>query len=186
MTQRTALVPVADGTEEIEAVTIIDTLRRAGTDVTVAAAGDQLTITCSRGVRLVADQRLQDLAIRDWDLVAVPGGMPGAEHLGQSAALTAILTRQHERRGLIGAICAAPAVVLLPLGLLADARATCHPAFLERIPVEQRDPARVVVSGHLVTSAGPGTALAFALELVARLHDRTTRDAVAGPMLVQD
>jgi 4-methyl-5(b-hydroxyethyl)-thiazole monophosphate biosynthesis len=180
------LVPVADGSEEIETVCIVDTLRRAGVAVTLAAAGSDLAVTCSRGVRLLADARLDDLHGRTFDAIAVPGGMPGAEHLAGSATLCALLEAQAARDATIGAICAAPAVVLQPLGLLDGRAATCHPAFLDRLDRRHRREDRVVIDGPIVTSRGPGTAIEFALALVGVLRGGEVRDEVAGPMLVRE
>jgi 4-methyl-5(b-hydroxyethyl)-thiazole monophosphate biosynthesis len=186
MADATALVPIADGTEEIEAVCIVDTLRRAAIDVTVASVSGRRTVTCSRGVVLTADALIEVLRKSEFDLVALPGGMPGAEHLAASAALADLLGGQHARQALVGAICAAPAVVLAPRGLLDGRAATCHPAFFDRLDPVLRREDRVVVDGHLITSRGPGTALEFALALVAALRGDAVRDAVAGPMLVRD
>jgi 4-methyl-5(b-hydroxyethyl)-thiazole monophosphate biosynthesis len=176
------LVPVADGSEEIEAVCIVDVLRRAGADVTVASVGG-LQITASRGVKLVADRLIADCMDENWDLVVLPGGLPGADHLRDSAELAQILRRQADRGALYGAICAAPAVVLQTQGLLAGRRATAHPAFIE--PLKDADEtSRVVVDGNCVTSRGPGTAIEFALELVAQLFGPETARETAAPMVV--
>jgi 4-methyl-5(b-hydroxyethyl)-thiazole monophosphate biosynthesis len=176
------LVPVADGSEEIEAVCIIDVLRRAGADVTVASVGS-LQINASRGVKLVADRLIGDCLQEAWDLVVLPGGVPGAEHLRDSAELSQILRRQADRGGLYGAICAAPAVVLQHHGLLAGRRATAHPAFVE--PLADADEiSRVVIDGSCITSRGPGTAIEFALELVAQLFGPEKAREVAAPMVV--
>lgn len=181
---KSVLVPVADGTEEIEAVTIIDILRRAGADVVVASVQTGI-ITASRGVKLVADCLIADCLQTDFDLVVLPGGMPGAEHLRDSADLRDILQRQADRGGLYAAICAAPAVVLEPHGLLNGLRATAHPAFMNRLRPEGAVEDTVVVDGNCVTSRGPGTAMAFALTLVERLFGASKRDAVAAPLVCQ-
>jgi 4-methyl-5(b-hydroxyethyl)-thiazole monophosphate biosynthesis len=186
MDQPTALVPVADGSEEIETVTIVDTLRRAEIAVTVASVMTERTVTCSRGVVLVADRLLADLPDRRFDLIAVPGGMPGAAALAQADRLGELLRAQHDRGGLIGAICAAPAVVLAPLGILDGRAATGHPAFFERLDPHLRREDRVVTADHVVTSRGPGTALEFALTLVGALCGAGLREQVAAPMLVPD
>lgn len=178
---RSVLVPVAHGSEEIEAVTIIDVLRRAGAEVTVASVEDTREVTCSRGVRLVADTSIGACAERLYDLIALPGGAEGAERLRDCASLTALLRAQRERGAAYAAICAAPAVVLGTHGLL-PARATAHPAFHERLG-ERADPARVVEDGTVITSRAPGTALEFALALVARLYGAEHAAAVAEPML---
>jgi 4-methyl-5(b-hydroxyethyl)-thiazole monophosphate biosynthesis len=185
-TRPSALVPIADGSEEIEAVGIIDTLRRAEVEVTVAAVGPERTVTCSRGVVLTADALIDAVAGTSFDLVALPGGMPGAQHLHESVVLGDLLRAHHAREGLIGAICAAPAVVLLPLGILDGRAATGHPAFFDRLDPDRRREDRVVRDGHLITSRGPGTALEFALALVGALRGEERRQAVAGPMLTRD
>ncbi len=181
--ERRALVPIADGTEEMEAVCIIDVLRRAGVDVTVASVEADLQVTASRGVKLVADRFISECVGETYDLVALPGGMPGAEHLRNSRDLEKILRRQYHEERLYGAICAAPAVVLQPLGMLPE-KATCHPGFTDRLPDDTSAASRVVVAGNCVTSRGPGTAIEFALELVAYLYDRGKAQEIAGPMVV--
>ena len=186
MSGKTALVPIATGSEEIEAVSIIDTLRRAEIAVTVAAVGTETTVVCSRGVVLTAEVLITDLAGHTFDLIALPGGMPGAEHLRDSTALTALL-RDHAARGeLPGAICAAPAVVLQPLGLLNGRTVTCHPSFHARLATGRHCEDRVVIDGNLVTSRGPGTALEFSLALVTELLGPAARAAVSGPMLAHE
>lgn len=182
--RRKVLVPISDGVEEIEAVCIIDVLRRAGAEVTVAAVGS-LEVTASRGVRLVADCRLADCAGKRFDLIALPGGLPGAEHLRDSEVLTALLREQALGKRLYAAICAAPAVVLQHHGLLAGRRATCHPALADRLEPQAASPERVVVDANCVTSQGPGTALEFALALVERLFGPERAKAVADPMLAR-
>jgi protein deglycase len=178
------LVPIADGTEEIEAVTIIDVLRRAGAEVTVASVG-ALQVTASRGVKLVADCLIEACKGREFDLVVLPGGIPGAEHLRDSPVLKEILLRQRSARKWYGAICAAPAVVLEPHGLLAHRRATCHPNHVGSLSDPSAAASRVVVDGNCVTSRGPGTALEFSLKLVELLFGREHMEAVAAPMVVQ-
>jgi 4-methyl-5(b-hydroxyethyl)-thiazole monophosphate biosynthesis len=181
--QRHALVPIADGVEEIEAVTVIDVLRRAGVAVTVASVEDRLEVTASRGVRLVADLPLDDCLDREWDLIVLPGGMPGAERLRDDVGLTGLLMTQYRTGRLLGAICAAPAVVLEHHGLLAGRDATCHPAFASRLGARTSLGERVVVDDAVVTSRAPGTALEFALRLVELLCGPEKADEVAGPML---
>jgi 4-methyl-5(b-hydroxyethyl)-thiazole monophosphate biosynthesis len=180
---KTALVPIADGTEEMEAVCIIDILRRAGVEVTVASVG-ALQVTASRGVRLVADRTIADCADERYDLIALPGGMPGAEHLRDSAVLTALLKRQQEEGRLYAAICAAPVVVLQHHGLLAGLQATCHPGVAGQLQDPASLASRVVVDGTCVTSRGPGTAVEFALVLVELLYGAEKARSVADHMLV--
>lgn len=182
---KTALVPIADGSEEIEAVTVVDVLRRAEVAVTVASVMDRTEITASRGVRIVADCLVADVADETFDLIALPGGMPGAEHLRDSAVLTDLLRRHRTENRLLGAICAAPAVALEPHGFLENREATAHPAFFDRLNPDRRSEARVVADGNVVTSRGPGTALEFALRLVALLLGEETARTVAEPMVTR-
>lgn len=184
-TQPTVLVPIAEGSEELEAVAIVDTLVRAGAAVTLAAVGSSTTVKCSRGVTLLADARLSDLRQvgAEFDCIALPGGMPGAQHCSDCQELVAMLKQHAKANKLLGAICAAPAVVLQPHGLCpAGAKVTCHPGFAAKL--EQCSEDRVCVEGNLVTSRGPGTAVEFALTLVAKLFDEETAASVKGPMLV--
>jgi 4-methyl-5(b-hydroxyethyl)-thiazole monophosphate biosynthesis len=179
---KNVLVPIADGTEEIEAVCIIDVLRRAGARVTVASV-DGLQVTASRGVKLVADKLLADCVEETYDLIVLPGGMPGAEHLRDSEELTKMLKQQKEEGRLYAAICASPAVVFKHHNLIDDRQATCHPAFMERLDKAQAVEERVVVDGTCVTSRAPGTAIEFALKLVELLYGEEKTQKVAGPML---
>ncbi|MHC4988859.1 MAG: DJ-1 family glyoxalase III [Planctomycetota bacterium] len=177
---KTALVAVADGTEELEAVTMIDVLRRAGAEVTVAAVGE-LSITASRGVKLVADCVIGDCKGKTYDLIVLPGGLPGAEHLRDCTPLIEMLKKQKQSGGLYAAICASPAVALAPHGLLDDKQATGYPGTEDKLPKPLNQ--RVVVDGNCITSQGPGTALEFAIELLRRLFDDTKAQQVAEPML---
>ena len=181
---KTVLVPVADGTEELEAVAIIDVLRRAGATVTVASVTGVRQITASRGVVIVADALIEQCLEMEFDLVVLPGGIPGAEHLRDSAALIDILKRQRDKDRLYGAICASPAVVLEHHGLLADHQATCHPGFVDQLVKKDRIDDRVVMDGNCLTSRGPGTAVEFALALVERLYGKEKREEVAAPMVI--
>lgn len=178
------LVPVANGSEEIEAVTIIDVLRRSGADVTVASVESGLQVECSRGVKLVADVLIGDLADADFDCIAVPGGMPGAERLRDDPTLQHLLQRQAGSGRLITAMCAAPAVVLEPQGFLKGKVATAHPAFIDKLSSSSEE--RVVSDGAVITSRGPGTAIEFALALVKALFGAEKAAEVAGPMVVHD
>lgn len=178
------LVPIADGSEEIEAVCIIDVLRRADAEVTVASV-DDLQVTASRGVKLVADARITECVDRTYDLIALPGGMPGAEHLRDSPQLIEILKQQKRDGRFYGAICASPVVVLQHHNLLDGRKATSHPNFSDGLEEREVTEFRVVVDGNCVTSRGPGTAIEFALKLVELLFGRKKASEVAGPMIVQ-
>ncbi|MCB1864966.1 MAG: DJ-1/PfpI family protein [Chromatiales bacterium] len=172
------LVPLAPGCEEVEAVTVIDLLRRAG--ITVVAAGlTDGVVTASRGTRLLPDTDLDSALERDYDMVVLPGGLPGADHLDADPRVRELLRRMAESGRFTAAICAAPKV-LASAGLLAGRRATAYPGVLDAIAAAdiERSTDAVVVDGKVVTSRGPGTAMDFALELIERLTDRATRERV--------
>jgi len=178
------LVPIADGSEEIEAVCIIDTLRRAGAEVTVASVA-KLQVTASRGVKLVADTLIANCTSQTYDGIALPGGMPGAEHLRDSAPLIDMLRKQKQAGRLYAAICAAPAVVLRPHGLIEQVRATCFPALQGKLDPAYASHERVVVDGNCVTSQGPATAIEFALKLVELLFSPAKAKEVGSAMLAE-
>lgn len=181
---KNVLIPISDGVEELEAVTIIDVLRRAGAAVTVASVGDDLAVVASRGTKLVADAPIEVCVRNNYDLVVLPGGMPGAEHLRDCPEVVEILKRQRCHGGFYGAICAAPAVVLAHHGLLEGKKATCYPSMLSELGEGAVADQNVVIDGKCITSKGPGTAMEFALTLVELIYDKQTRDKVAAGMLI--
>lgn len=180
---RRVLVPVANGSEEIEASTVVDTLRRAGAEVTVASVEEGRTVCMSRGLNVCADTLISD-ANDEYDLIALPGGMPGAERLRDSAVLVKKVKDAVNAGKSIAAICAAPSVVLAHHGLINDVDATCYPApaFREAMPhVADGD---VVVSPPFITATGPGTALKWSLAIVHHLYSKELADKLANAMLV--
>ncbi len=176
---KNVLVPVADGTEDLEAVAIIDVLRRADATVTVASVTGSRQLTFSRGLVVTADALLENCMTHEYDLVVLPGGIPGAENLRDSANLIKLLKRQRETNQLYGAICASPAVILEHHGLLEGRQATCHPAFVEQLTNKESVASRVVVDENCITSQGAGTAVEFSLALVEQLFGKEKRDDVA-------
>lgn len=179
------LIPIANGSEDIETVTLIDVLRRAEAAVTVASVGEDLTITASRGTRIIADVSIADCKGKEWDLIALPGGMPGAKNLSENVVLVELLKNQKEKGRLYAAICASPAVVLQHHGLLVGKKACCYPAFREMIPPEQLASLedRVFVDENCVTSTSPATAIEFALKLVELLFGKEPADKISKAML---
>jgi protein deglycase len=170
------LVPLAEGFEELEAVTIIDILRRAGIEVVVAALGPS-PVTGSHGIRLAADTPLAALAEQDFDMVALPGGMPGADHLKKDPRVAGIVRRLHAKGRPVAAICAAP-MVLAAAGLLDGRRATSFPGFLADAGKTTVVEDAVVVDRGVITSRGPGTAIEFALTLVEQLAGASVRRSI--------
>ncbi len=179
---KNVLVPISDGCEEIEAACIIDVLRRADADVTVASVGN-LQVTASRGMKLVADRLISECVNESYDLIALPGGMPGAERLRDSKELTEMLKRQQQDGKLYAAICASPAIVFHHHGLLAERKATAYPGFAEQLANTESIESRVVVDNNCITSRGPGTAMEFALKLVEVLYGEQMAKKVAESML---
>ncbi len=175
------LVPLAEGFEEIEAVTIIDVLRRAGVEVTVAGL-EARQVTGSHGITLNTDELLGNVLHTDWDAIVLPGGMPGAQHLEDDADLRRLLQNAAKQNKHIAAICAAPKV-LAAAGLLSGKRATSYPGFLKPGQVQYLEEP-VVSDGKLTTSRGPGTALKFALALVEKLVGAEQAKQLAERMLI--
>ncbi|EPF9727514.1 DJ-1 family glyoxalase III [Vibrio fluvialis] len=186
MTKR-ILVPIAPGTEEMEAVTIIDILVRAGYQVVVASADfdGKLTMTASRGVTLTAECKLVDVADDEFDAVVLAGGVGGAENFRDSTLLVEIIKQQKYDGRLVAAICASPAVVLQHHDLFPGALMTCHPNFQDRIPQDLWRNRRVTfdVNNNLLTSQGPGTALEFSVEIIVQLSGKELAREVALPLV---
>uniref|UniRef100_A0A0D9Y577 DJ-1/PfpI domain-containing protein n=1 Tax=Oryza glumipatula TaxID=40148 RepID=A0A0D9Y577_9ORYZ len=183
------LVPIVAGTEPVEAAVPIDVLRRAGADVTVASADDgELVVEVMYGVRIVADALVAggDCAAAHFDLIVLPGGVPGAANLGGCAALEAMVRRHAAAGGLYAAICAAPPLALASWGMLNGLKATAHPLFVDKFPPEVAAvDASVVVDASAVTSRGPATSTEFALALVEQLYSKNKAEQIAKEMLVR-
>lgn len=172
------LVPLANGCEELEAVTIIDLLVRAGIEV-VTAGLDTGPVTASRGVVLLPQMALDEAMGRDYDMVVLPGGLPGADYLNDDPRIGELLKRVAADGGYTAAICAAPKV-LATAGLLDGKRATSYPGVVDKMALPSTDYTgeAVVQDGKVITSRGPGTAMDFALTLIENLVGRAKRDEV--------
>merc|ERR1711974_406400 len=145
MAEVSCLVLVADGSEEVETISVVDALRRANIKVTLAVVGQNLQVKCSRGVHLLGDSLLVDCNSDSFDAVVLPGGLGGAQAFRDSNNVKEIVTNFLSANKLVAAICASPAVVLAHHNLLGDSKATCYPAFLDKLP--NAVPDRVVVDG---------------------------------------
>ncbi len=173
-----ALIIWADGMEEIEAITPVDLLRRAKVDVIVAGLNG-LKVKSSHGAVFQADIIL-DKAPEEVDALIFPGGHAGAENLSKSEKVKERILKQHAKGQWIAAICAAPALVLAPTGILSKKKATSYPGYEKHFgSAVQYSQERVVVDGNIITSRGPGTAYEFSLALVERLAGKETADAIA-------
>ncbi|MBY0576623.1 MAG: DJ-1/PfpI family protein [Gallionellaceae bacterium] len=173
---KNVLVLLADGSEELEAVTIINILRRGGINVT-AAGLHRGTLRGSRNIVLTPDTTLDEALAHDYDMVVLPGGQPGTENLKADARVLKLLQRMSGAGKQVAAICAAPSV-LAAAGLLDGRRATCYPTCLDEFPKVVLQMADVVEDGNLVTSRSPGTAMDFALTLLERLSGKAKRQEV--------
>lgn len=173
---KTALVLFADGSEELEAVTIVNILRRAGITVTLAglSAG---ALRGSRGVTIVPDTTLDAVLHDSFDMIVLPGGQPGTRHLQADARVLKLVQQMAGLGRYVAAICAAPSV-LASAGLLDGKRATCFPTCLDEFPNVDLQTAAIVEDGKIITSRGPGTAMDFALLLVERLAGYAKRNEV--------
>ena len=172
------LVPLAQGCEELEAVTIIDLLRRAGIEVTSAGL-DAGSVTASRGVTLIPDTDLESALKSDYDMIVLPGGLPGADHLDDDERIRSVLKKMANNGKYTAAICAAPKV-LANAGVLAGKTATSYPGFLDNLDLSDTTLSNeaVVRDGKVITSRGPGTAIDFALELIEVLSGKGKRNEV--------
>lgn len=179
------LVPLAEGFEMIEALSIVDVFRRAGVHVDMAAVGESLQVTSSHQVRVMADLHLAECLGNEYALIVLPGGIPGAENLQKSEMLIDLLKKQNSAGRLYGAICAAPALVLEHHGLLQGKKATCHPGFVEKLGSKDHIRERVVFDKNCVTSKGAGTSIEFALELLGIVMGEEKRRAVAKSMAIE-
>ncbi|KAJ6692521.1 PROTEIN/NUCLEIC ACID DEGLYCASE DJ-1-RELATED [Salix purpurea] len=167
------LLPIANGSEEIEIVAIVDILRRAKVDVVVASIENSVQILASRGIKIVADMLIGDAAESVYDLIILPGGHAGAERLHESKVLKKLLQEQDTAGRIYGAVCSSPAV-LHRQGLLKDKRATAHPSVVTKLNIVSNG-AKVVIDGKLITSKGLSNVTDFALAIVSKLfgHART-------------
>lgn len=180
---KTNYVFLADGFEEIEALATVDVLRRAGMDVITVSINKHGTSEGAHEVSVNADISLEEPENADW--LIFPGGMPGASNLASCRQLVDILLRHVKAGGRVAAICASPAIVLAPLGLLDGKKATCYPSMEYRDCDAEWVDDMVVTDGNIVTGRGPAAAVDFALEIVRLTCGAAKADEVAAGMLLK-
>lgn len=158
------IIPISNGFEEIEAITIIDVCRRADIEVTIAGVED-LQITGAHGIKIISDTTIDNISSNDFDMIVLPGGLPNAFTLAENEKVQSLLKEFKEKKRKIGAICAAP-YALHTAGVLNE-NFTCYPSFENKIKIDgyHKNDA-IVIDNDVITSQGPATAMAFALEIV--------------------
>jgi 4-methyl-5(b-hydroxyethyl)-thiazole monophosphate biosynthesis len=185
------LLFLADGFEEVEAVTPIDYLRRAGIDVITASVGNNIMVAGAHKISVQADVLLNDLYMEEkldvqyWDAVLCPGGMPGASNIAASPIACSFLKNMHDAGKLVSAICASPAVILGPLGLLNGKRFTCFPGMEAEVSKGIFCEDAVVTDGNIVTSRGAGTALNWAYALIEMFEGKEKADTLIEKILAK-
>lgn len=187
MSAKTSYIFLAPGVEEVEAVATIDALRRADIPVVTVAVADSRQIKGATGQTLVADSLISEVNTQNADWLIVPGGDPGAQNLFANSSVRKSITEHFSKGGRIASICAGPAVVLAPLGVLKGKKATCYPGLGNAINANGGEYVQqtVVVEPGLITSEGPGTTLPFAIEIIRATKGDDAAQAVAAGMLVK-
>ena len=177
------LVPLAEGFEELEAITVIDLLRRAGFEVITAGLDDQ-PVRASRQNLLIPDTSIDKVINDQFDLIFLPGGLPGADNLCDNELVQQLIKKQHHQNKKIAAICAAPKA-LAAAGILAGKKITCYPGALDQTDSNDFEIATTAleIDEHITTSRGPGTAMDLALSLIEQLGNKQLRDTVSAQMV---
>lgn len=178
-------VHLAEGFEEIEAISIIDVLRRADLEVKTVSVTGQLEVNGGHGIRILADNLFDEIDYEEVEMIVLPGGMPGAKNLNSHSALKEQIAEFYERSKLLGAICAAP-IVLGGLGILKNKRATCYPGFEDQVTGARITEEAVEKDGNIITGKGPGVALLFALKIVETLKGTELARELAKKMIVRE
>ncbi|MNN02558.1 DJ-1 family protein [Pseudomonas alkylphenolica] len=182
MTHR-ALIVIAEGVDDLQSVTLIDVLRRAEVEVVVASIEGRRMLTCARGTRLTADGMLVDLLAQPFELIVLPGGEKGGQHMAVHQPLTQRVVEQAKAGKFFAAIGEGP-LALQAFGVLRQRRMTCHPDVSQQLSGCSFVDQPVVVDGNCITAQGSGAALAFALTLVEQVAGKAARNRVAGQLQV--
>ena len=171
-------VMLADGFEDVEAITAIDLMRRAGIEVTTVSVNADDTVTTSHKIVLKTDAVLDNTDLDAFDMIVLPGGMPGTVNLGKTKALTDKIIEFNSKGKMLGAICAAP-TVFGSLGILEGKRACCYPGMEDGLIGAIKSTNNVEVDGNINTSRGVGTAIDFALAIITKLVSKNAADDIA-------
>ena len=182
---KNALVFLADGCEMCEALCVVDVLRRAGINVVTAGVTGE-RVASSHKVEIKADVKLSEVENEEWDLVFAPGGMPGATNLASSSLVNSIILDTYKKGNIVSAICASPAVVFGPLGILNSGKATCYPGCESYAPGITFLKDGVVVDGNVVTAKSAGWAFDLGIRLLEMLVDRETAVKVRASIYYKD
>lgn len=174
----------AEGFEEIEALTVVDLLRRAELSVKMTGIAGKGSVTGSHGICVGMDASIDEVSLEQAQMLVLPGGMPGTKYLGACESLTSLLKQADEQKIRIGAICAAPSV-LGDLGLLNGRKAVCYPGFEGRLTGAEVLEEQAVTDGHITTSRGLGTAIPFALEIITLLKGKEEAEKIAASVIYQ-
>ncbi len=177
-------VQLAPGFEEIEAITIIDVLRRANLDVTTISMTDDLKVTGSHDIPVIADKLFEEVDYSEIDMLILPGGMPGSKNLDNHEGLRKQIIDFNKKNKMLGAICAAP-LVFGHLDLLKNKEAVCYPGFEGELNGANIKNEPAIISENIVTGRGVGAALRFSLKIVETLTDKEKADSLAKAMLVE-
>ena len=176
------VVILADGFEEVEAMSIIDILRRAELDTVIAGLHDG-PVTSTRKVKVIPDTTIDAVKADAFDMIVLPGGQPGSDTMNADARVISLIKEFAQKGKLVGAICAAP-IVLANAGVLQGKHITLFPSYQDRLGGGIYEETSVVVDGNIMTSRGPGTALAFALAIVERLVSKEKAQKIKAAMLI--
>ena len=176
------LIHLANGFEEIEAITLIDVLRRAGCEVVTVSVTGKLEVTGAHGITLLADKLFDESDYGQTDMIVLPGGQPGSDNLNRHEGLRKQITTFHQQGKLLAAICAAP-LVLGSTGVLKGKKATCYPGVESQLTGATCTGNAVEVDGNIITGKGPGLALSFSLALVEKLIGKSKVEELRKAMI---
>lgn len=176
---------LADGFEEIEGLTVVDLLRRAGIETTMVSISENIVVSGTHGIRVEADRLFGEVDYKDIDMLVLPGGMPGTKKLGNNKELGMLIKEFNEKGKWIGAICAAPSI-LGEMGILRKRKAVCYPGFEEKLAGADYVDEKVVLDGNIITSKAMGTAISFSGKIIEVLCGKEKADNILDSIMYKD